>query len=367
MLKKITFICCLISLFFACSEENTYKVSVNLSNLEAQTIYAVFESADLKTVDTLAYDGQGVFFITPKQADYRMLTIYYDNFTQWITVYLENPQRIVVSGDALFPDLVQIRGGRINELLSDFRKETASLLKEYSTLSNVNDTVREQLNGTYNITRLVNINHELRTQAEVFIRQNPDEKASAILIRDYFLDPDKPLQIDNLLEMLSPKLDDFYVVQDLKAYTEKAGKTIPGAKAPDFNVRNIYGKSFTRDSLLNSYFLLAFTSMWNDECHTKELQLDKVVSSFPKDSLSVIIVSLDENPQELRNMIRKDTIEWNIVPDSLGQAIHLLDLYNINVVPRCFLIDKEGYIILKTENGAELINMLEQLIPKNKK
>ena len=364
MLKKITFICLIICLFFSCNEENIYRIKVNLSDLQTQKVYAVFESADFKTVDTLLYNGQGALIITKKHDNYRTFTLYYDNFTRWITVYLEQPQRINVSGDALYPQIAQVKGGKINELLTGFRKETATLLKEYAMLSDNSDTMHERQNGSNRMARLANINNELRIQAEIFIKKNPNEEASAILIRDFFVDPDNPDQIKTLLEELNPKLDDFYVVQDLKAYTEKAQRTIVGARAPNFNVRNIYGKACSVDSFLNRYFLLAFTSIWNDMCHTNELHLDEIIFSFPKDSLSVMVVSLDENPQELRDLLRKDPVKWNIVTDSAGQAIELLDLYNVNVVPRVFLMDKQGSILLKTENGVELKRELEQLFKK---
>ena len=365
MLKKITFLYFIFYLFFSCNEEHIYRIKVDLSNLQAQEVYAVFESADFKTVDTILYRGKGSFAINKTQDDLRTLTLYYDNFTRWITVYLERPQRIVVSGNALFPQTVQVKGGKINELLTEFRKETATLLREYTLLSDNSDTMLEKQNGANRMGQLANINNELRLQAEIFIKKNLDEEASAVLIRDFFVDPDNPDQIDNLLKMLNPKLDDFYVVQDLKAYTEKARQTIVGAKAPDFNVRNIYGNMFSRDSFPNRYFLLAFTSMWNDECHTKDLQLDEIISSFSQNCLSVMLVSLDDNPQELRDLLRIESVQWNIVADSAGQAIELLDLYNVNVLPRCFLMDKDGRIILKTENGVELSKVLEGLMPND--
>jgi len=361
MLKKITFIYFIICLFFSCNEERIYRITVNLSNLQAQEVYAVFESADFRTVDTVLYSGKGTLVFKQKQDDFRTFSLYYDNFTRWITIYLENPQRITISGDAFFPQTIQVKGGRINELLTDFRKETTVLLKEYAMLSDRSDTMLENRNGTNSMTRLANITNELRLQAEAFIKKNPDEEASAILIRDFFVDPDNPDQTDTLLDGLNPQLDDFYVVQNLRAYTGKARQTIVGAKAPDFNVRNIHGHMFSRDSFPNRHFLLAFTSIWNDECHTKDLQLDEIISSFPKDSLSVMLVSLDDNPQELRDLLRKELMQWNIVVDSAGQAINLLDIYNVNVLPRCFLMDKDGYIILKTDNGVELKKTLETL------
>jgi hypothetical protein len=40
----------------------------------------------------------------------------------------------------------------------------------------------------------------------------------------------------------------------------------------------------------------------------------------------------------------------------------LVDLYNVSSLPRSFLIDEDGKIILKTENGVEIKQALERLI-----
>ena len=58
----------------------------------------------------------------------------------------------------------------------------------------------------------------------------------------------------------------------------------------------------------------------------------------------------------------KDSIGWNLVTDSAGQAAMLVDLYNVSALPRCFLIDEEGKIILKTDNGVEIKQTLEKLM-----
>jgi peroxiredoxin len=165
--------------------------------------------------------------------------------------------------------------------------------------------------------------------------------------------------------LLDPELDDFYVVKELKAANEKAKRTMTGAQMPDFNVLNIHGKPYSRDSFSNHYSILAFVSMWHDECQTKELLLDEIMTSFPEDTPDVMLVSLDENPQAVRNLVGKDSIRWNIVTDSAGQAIELMDLYNVNMIPRCYLMDKEGNILLKTENGIELKKVLGELTGEN--
>ena len=76
----------------------------------------------------------------------------------------------------------------------------------------------------------------------------------------------------------------------------------------------------------------------------------------------MLLVSLDDDQSGVRKVLAKDSIDWNLVTDSAGQAAMLVDLYNVSALPRCFLIDEEGKIILKTDNGVEIKQTLENLI-----
>ena len=83
---------------------------------------------------------------------------------------------------------------------------------------------------------------------------------------------------------------------------------------------------------------------------------------YPKDKVEMLLVSLDDDPKEVRKLLAKDSIDWNLVTDSAGQATMLVDLYNVNALPRCFLIDEDGKIIMKTDNGLEIEQTLEKLV-----
>ncbi|MDR0756883.1 MAG: TlpA family protein disulfide reductase [Tannerella sp.] len=345
----------------ACKEKMAYRVKVDLDNLPEQTLYVVFESADLKIVDTLAYDGRSACVINQAVEGFRTLTLYYNNQTQWITVYLEPYVKMTVTGDARYPQLAEIKGGEINEMLSLFRKGVAPLLKEQADLMR-NNFGKEQM-ADNSTSRLANISHELHIQAEAFIRKYPDRKVSAILIGEYFSDPENPLFTDELLAVLDEQLDDFYVVKEIKTFSRKAKRTIVGAQAPDFSVRDIYGKTYDATSFNNSYCILAFVSMWEDMCHTKDLFLDELIEVFSENSVNVVLICLDENPEAIRKAMAKDTVHWNVVTDSAGQAIEMIDTYNVSSIPMCYLIGRTGNIVLKTDNGIELKQKLDELIP----
>ena len=50
---------------------------------------------------------------------------------------------------------------------------------------------------------------------------------------------------------------------------------------------------------------------------------------------------------------------------SAGQAARMIDLYNVSSLPRCFLIDEDHKILMKTENGIEIQQTLESLLDED--
>lgn len=272
---------------------------------------------------------------------------------------------MTITGDALYPALLQVKGGRINDQLTVFRKSVNPLLKEQADLINI---LNNKSNHTNTIeetdipSRLTNVTHSLSERAQAYIQEHPDEEASAVLLQYFFMNPDDTRKMDELLAVLSPKLKDFYLIRKLQEYSAKAQRTSLGAEAPGFNVKNIYGHTVSLDSFPKRYLLLAFTAPWCDMCQTEDLLLDKVAMKYPKDKVEMLLVSLDDDPKEVRKLLAKDSIDWNLVTDSAGQATMLVDLYNVNALPRCFLIDEDGKIIMKTDNGLEIEQTLEKLV-----
>ena len=97
-------------------------------------------------------------------------------------------------------------------------------------------------------------------------------------------------------------------------------------------------------------------------CHTDNLYLDDIANQYEAGQVQQVLVSLDDDQNAVREMLAKDSIRWNLVTDSAGQAVRLIDLYNVSAIPRCFLIDENKRIILKTDNGMEIKQVLNDLL-----
>ncbi|MDR2680123.1 MAG: TlpA family protein disulfide reductase [Tannerella sp.] len=361
ILRRIVYIVSVVLLLFACDNGNVYKVEGRLSGLDNAALYVVYESSEGNTVDTLVCDEKGHFIISHEQDDnLQSITFYYNNREQWFTVYPETGKTVQVKGDAKYPALIEAKGGQINNKLSEFKRKAETILKEQADISD-NKNGNSSSNSE-SLSKLATLHLELKRIAQDFISKNPREKASTVLIDTYFTHPEEMEQTEDLLDLLSPELDDYYIVKNLRSQIAKAKNSMEGVKAPDFRVTNIYGQTVTPDSFLNKYYILAFTALWCDMCQTDVMMLDEITTEYPKDSLEILLISLDDEMNEVRDMLRRDTIQWNLVTDSAGQAINLFEKYNVSSLPKCFLMDKDGIIKLRTANGVELKQTIDEIM-----
>lgn len=345
----------------SCGEDYAYRVEGKLSNLEDQVIYAVFEREDYSMTDTFECTKPGQFEFIQKTEGFNNVTIYFENKSRWITAYLKPGNKIQISGDAKYPLLIQVKGNKINDQLSAVRKKLSSLLKDYTDLTTQLNQKLTSSEETEIASKISNINIELDEQVMDYIKEHPDEEASVVLIDMFFTEPDDTRRMDELMAMLDPQLKSFYLTRELEQFSARAKRTALGAEAPDFSLKNIEGKTVNLETFPDKYLLLAFTAPWCDMCQTEDLYLDKVISEYSRDQVDVLLISLDSDQANVREVLAKDSINWNLVTDSAGQATMMLDLYNVSALPRCFLIDEDGRILLKTESGIEIRQTLQKL------
>ena len=70
MIKKLALIIGFIICLSSCGKDYVYRIEGELSNLEDQTVYAVFEKDNYKVVDTVVCTKPGQFQIDQNEAGF---------------------------------------------------------------------------------------------------------------------------------------------------------------------------------------------------------------------------------------------------------------------------------------------------------
>lgn len=350
MFKRIAFISLFCSLLYACGGD-AYQLQGTLKGLETTTVYAVFESPSEIIMDTTSIE-EGTFNIRKNYADIRVITLYFNEKGYWLTVYPERGKKVKIEGDVTDPGTIRIKGGKTNNQLTDFRKKAADVLHERTQLFNeLGAKVYTEKAEEWNT-----LTQQLSEQIKKFIKKNPNEQASAILINDYLRNPENTAFMEECLELLGEKIDK----EDMTAFVERAKKTQVGNQAPDFEITDVLSNELTQEVTNGEYRILSFSNAFPEESLSNKTTFKDFAKTFEEDSVEIITVVLQKTPQQLREIIKKDTLNWNIAADSAGQVLDLIDLYNVNRLPFFYLIDQEGKIILKSSNDLDVKQKLKE-------
>ena len=146
----------------------------------------------------------------------------------------------------------------------------------------------------------------------------------------------------------------------LAMYVEFNENSLIGMKAPELNLKDIYGAEQPLNSLDNNYILIYF---FNDECNVcKEIlpKIRQLVESKRYLGISVYAVYTQYNPKALEQFIAKEfpkNRDWIFVTDS-DNTSNFHKLYNVVKTPQIFLLDGAKRIIGRNLDDQALEQLL---------
>jgi peroxiredoxin len=351
-------------IFFSCEQKNVFTITGKLQNFSDSTVFVTNVSG--KITDTVACENSR--FVIESAADsLTCLAIHIPCANAWLDVWVNGGDRLTVAGDAKYPELLEISGNAIHNKLSEFKKAGASLLREkadlhYLLLETLADSLEGSSPGEVDIAaKISNINHQLKEKADVFVRNNPAEPASVILLRDYLVDVENVDRLDEYLSLLRSPATESEICRQLDALSRKIRQTSVGAPAPAFEIVDVKSDTARLFDYKSEYLLLTFAASWCNICRKDNLELAKAYEKFRKKGLNMLTVSFDENRADWLAAAREDRIGWRQAVDTGGWGAQMLELYNISTIPSNFLIDRSGVIVCKNLYGDELMKKLNDV------
>lgn len=121
----------------------------------------------------------------------------------------------------------------------------------------------------------------------------------------------------------------------------------PGDTIPSFSF-GVNGKTISRDSLIGTPYILEITTLAN---RLYQDQYDRTVaihSLYKNFGLQVVTIPLDNSQVTVDAFFEARGVQpWPVASAQAFEREELLDLFNIQVVPTRFLIDRKGRIVRK--------------------
>ncbi len=354
-------------LFISCKGKEGYLIEGKVVGLQNRSIYFVVPNPDGggMEVDTIQAGPDGKFTYTSSSEVEIPVILYMEDGNVWTTVWVQNKDKINVSGDVFYPELITARGNEVNNHLADFKEENKSLLTEkrkltdqYSSDIEKSDSLDTNLNHSDYESKILNVDSQLKDKAEKFINDHPASIASVVLIQDYLMDGKNPKQTQDCLSKITGDIIQNDLYKKLVKVNDKFMLIEPGSKAPDFMVLNTNRDSIRLSSYNGKYFLLTFAASWCETCEKNNEELVSLHKATSRDLLELLTISLDADSTAWRSVVKDKKLVWNQVVDTDGWSSDIVSLYNITEIPSNILINKESVIVgrnLSTDSIKKII------------
>jgi peroxiredoxin len=127
---------------------------------------------------------------------------------------------------------------------------------------------------------------------------------------------------------------------------EPKSKIAVGQPAPGFSGVTDDGASFSLDSCKGRVVLLTFFVIAPGPCQDTLTRIEKEVwTTYKAKGLEIITVGRDHSVKELAAFKQEKKFSFRMVADPKRE---IFDRYADSAVPRCYLIDRDGRVILQS-------------------
>jgi len=222
---------------------------------------------------------------------------------------------------------------------------------------------------------------ERRDAATKFLHKNPGSLASLIIINSQFsniplFNEEHDIAFYKLLDSCLAKsypnnklaqghhLRVNEIENKIQKRIETSKMLLPGAKMPSIETISIDGQPISLSSLKGKVVLINFWEAGNFVCRKKNQMLYGIYKKIHNKGFDVIEISLDENRDLLRDVVRKDKISWRQINDFDKGYSEIGHRFNIISVPYSFLIDRHGKIAFVNPSYDKLDKKIKVLLKK---
>ena len=300
-------------LFFSCRNSNGFfKMEGRLLHMNQGELYLYSPDGVIEGLDTIKVEAGRFAFQIPCEKEGTLVVVFPNFSTQ--PIFTEPGEEVNVKADASHLREIEVKGTEANELMSDFRKQVASVSPP-----------------------------EERKFAEQFVKDHPESIVSRYLVNRYFIlnsTPDYKLALNLIKEMQTAQPDN-WELERMKRQLRTMKNATVGLNLPQFTVKTLDGKTITGNELRRNHMVII--NVWASWDYNS-LEMQRTLNEAARKGYATVLgISIDASPKDVRRLLKADDIIFENVCDGQMLDGKLLQTLGLTTMPDNIVV-KNGKI-----------------------
>jgi len=332
MIKRLTLFIALTLVLVSCETKSGYfKIDGRFLNLNQGEFYVYSPDGIISGMDTIKVDGGRFTYEIPCGNEGTLMLIF-PNYSEH-PVFTQPGKTADIKADASHLKEMEVKGTAANELMTDFRKQTAGASPP-----------------------------EAAGYASQFIKDHPKSPVSTYLLRRYFVQGSTAnlTEAAALADIMVRNQPDNIRLKRLRTDINRLRGTARGADMPPFAGTDLNGNLIRNRNIHGKTAVIYTWAAWNYESMVMMRQL-KDIQKDAGGRLAIIGINIDADAEECRRIVRRDSLPWpNICEEQLFESPIVRKL-GMSAVPNNIVVNTQGKIVahgLTTEDLKKQINDL---------
>jgi len=300
-------------LFISCRNSNGFfKMEGRLLHMNQGELYLYSPDGVIEGLDTIKVEAGRFAFQIPCEKEGTLVVVFPNFSTQ--PIFTEPGEEVNVKADASHLREIEVKGTEANELMSDFRKQVASVSPP-----------------------------EERKFAEQFVKDHPESIVSRYIVNRYFIlnsTPDYKLALNLIKEMQTAQPDN-WELERMKRQLRTMKNATVGLNLPQFTVKTLDGKTITGNELRRNHMVII--NVWASWDYNS-LEMQRTLNEAARKGYATVLgISIDASPKDVRRLLKADDIIFENVCDGQMLDGKLLQTLGLTTMPDNIVV-KNGKI-----------------------
>lgn len=376
-MKKIVLLTILSAIFIGCGDvkEGEFIIDGQVKGVDNGKLIVLHKQDDslgMIPVDTTRIkDGKFTFKGKTKEPLMHQIQIEGVNIETFYVITETGEIEITIDKDSV--QKTKVSGTYNNDEMQSFtdkRNEFQSKIKEFEYKNQSKLAVAQNTNDEKTIKQLqadyAVLQKNMKDFVMKYIEEHPKSYISSLLIYSMFGDfePDVA-KIQKYYDGLDQSLKDHSEGKKILKKLKDAKKVDVGKRAPDFSAKSPEGKIISLKESLGKVTIIDFWASWCKPCRMENPNVVALYNEFHSKGLNIVGVSLDKDLDKWKQAIAKDGITWTQVSNLKEWSEPIALLYNVNSIPKTFVVNKYGIVVAKDLTGKELKDKVTELLAQN--